>query len=95
MSLFSRPLLLPELRYLWLEWEYANEDDEDDNDDNARCIDLSNATSLRLLSIYIPHDEDEILRLQLPGATNITRLTLSGAIPFSDVLAAVTCSASA
>jgi len=100
MSLFSRPLLLPELRYLWLEWEHANEDDEDDeddnddNDDNARCIDLSNATSLRLLSIYIPHYPKETLHLQLPEAANITRLTLSGAIPFSDVLAAVTCSAS-
>jgi len=85
-SLFSSPLSLRKLRYLWLEWATIEAD-------GARHVNLSTATSLCLLSVCIPHDDDGGLFLQLPEAANMTQLTLSGDIAFFYVLAAVTCSA--
>ena len=59
------------------------------------CVDLSMATSLCLLSISVPFWLDEgSLRFRLPQISNIKQLVLRGNIDFSDVLAALTCSAS-
>ena len=83
LSIFSTPLILPKLRYLWLEWcaSVSNED----------FLDLSQATSLSLLSIYCPSrcDFQRCLRLRLPEECQIQWLRL-GRIASPDAMEAVT-----
>src|SRR3984885_15867243 len=82
LSIFSTPSPLPKLRYLWLEWRASLLEEG--------FLDLSQATSLSLLSISSSqYDIQQRLRLRLPEECQIQWLRL-GQVAFPDAMEAVT-----
>jgi len=82
LSIFSASFPLPRLRYLWLEWRAKPLDEN--------FLDLSQATSLTLLSIYsCVCGLRPCLRLRLPEECQIRWLRL-GQIPLRDAMEIVT-----
>jgi hypothetical protein len=100
LGILSKPHPLPKLRYLLLEW---GDEGLPKDVPTTECIDLSQATSIVLLSISVQlawgisifhHTATITLRLRLPEMCMLKELRLTGKFAIEDVISAVTCCAS-
>jgi hypothetical protein len=97
LGILSKSQPLPKLQYLWLEWADGGQAGQINE-----CIDLSQATSIALLSVSVrspwpmfrQEEPTTNLRLRLPQVCMLKELRLTGRITVVDVILVVTCCAS-